>query len=55
MSDAILFVKANGPQFMVEIDFDESRLRTYSFQPYADSASFRTHWHLSDPYIREVM
>ncbi|ALC18372.1 hypothetical protein ACH46N_22005 [Streptomyces pristinaespiralis] len=52
---AVAFAQENGPQLMVEVFVDEERMLAYSFQLYRDSDSIRTHWRLSDPYIREVM
>lgn len=52
---AVEFVEANGPQLMVEIFIDKTQGRAYSFQLYSDSASIRTHWQMSDPYIDAVM
>lgn len=52
---AVEFVEASGPQLMVEVYVDGAQGRAYSFQLYSDSASVKTHWQISDPYIREVM
>jgi hypothetical protein len=52
---AVAFAQENGPQLMVEVFVDDERMLAYSFQLYRDSDSIRTHWRLSDPYIREVM
>ncbi|MFE6410085.1 hypothetical protein ACFVOR_24490 [Streptomyces sp. NPDC057837] len=52
---AVTFVEAHGPQLMVEVYIDEERMLAHSFQLYRDSDAIRTHWRLSDPYIREVM
>ncbi|MEU1895972.1 hypothetical protein [Streptomyces pristinaespiralis] len=52
---AVAFAQENGPQLMVEVFVDEERMLAHSFQLYRDSDSIRTHWRLSDPYIREVM
>lgn len=49
------FVEANGPQTMVEVFVDEESMRAYSFQFFRDSESIRSHWKMSDPYIRGVM
>lgn len=55
MQSAVEFVEANGPQLLVEAYVNESGERAYSFQLYADSASIKAHWRMSDPYIRDVM
>ena len=52
---AVAFAKEHGPQLMVEVFVDEERMLAHSFQLYRDSDAVRTHWRLSDPYIREVM
>ncbi|MFD1833328.1 hypothetical protein ACFSJS_27355 [Streptomyces desertarenae] len=52
---AVAFARENGPQLMVEVFIDEERMLAHSFQLYRDSEAVRTHWRLSDPYIREVM
>ncbi|GGY26396.1 hypothetical protein [Streptomyces djakartensis] len=52
---AVGFARAHGPQLMVEVFIDEERMLAHSFQLYRDSDAIRTHWKLSDPYIREVM
>ncbi|MBC9717011.1 hypothetical protein H9Y04_31205 [Streptomyces sp. TRM66268-LWL] len=52
---AVDFVERHGPQLMVQTFIDEERMLAHSFQLYADSDAVRTHWKLSDPYIREVM
>ncbi|MGH4030965.1 hypothetical protein ACQB60_18735 [Actinomycetota bacterium Odt1-20B] len=55
IAQAVAFVEEHGPQLMVEVFIDEERMLAHSFQLYGDSDAIRTHWRLSDPYIREVM
>ncbi|MDA0567730.1 hypothetical protein LG943_25910 [Streptomonospora sp. S1-112] len=52
---AVSFVEEHAPQLMVNVYVDEERMLAYSFQLYADSDAVRTHWRLSDPYIKAVM
>ncbi|MFH0245073.1 hypothetical protein ACGRHY_22240 [Streptomyces sp. HK10] len=54
IAQAVAFVQEHGPQLMVEVFIDEERMLAHSFQLYRDSDAVRTHWRLSDPYIREV-
>ncbi|KRV47249.1 hypothetical protein AQ490_07160 [Wenjunlia vitaminophila] len=55
IAQAVAFAQEHGPQLMVEVFIDEERMLAHSFQLYRDSDAIRTHWRLSDPYIREVM
>ncbi|WP_410539182.1 hypothetical protein [Streptomyces sp. KL2] len=55
IAQAVAFAREHGPQLMVEVFIDEERMLAHSFQLYRDSDAVRTHWRLSDPYIREVM
>ncbi len=55
ITQAVVFAQEHGPQLMVEVFIDEERMLAHSFQLYRDSDAIRTHWRLSDPYIREVM
>ncbi len=55
IAQAVAFAHEHGPQLMVEVFIDEERMLAHSFQLYRDSDAIRTHWRLSDPYIREVM
>ncbi|MBU7597998.1 hypothetical protein JGS22_010345 [Streptomyces sp. P38-E01] len=52
---AVAFAEQQAPQILVDVFVDEAELRATSFQLYADSESVLRHWHLSDPYIRDVM
>ena len=54
LSQAIEFVERNGPQLMVQTMVDEQAMRAQSLQVYPDSDAIRTHWELSDPWIRAV-
>ncbi|QNP63113.1 hypothetical protein [Streptomyces genisteinicus] len=55
VTQAVTFARDHGPQLMVEVFVDEERMLAHSFQLYRDSDAVRTHWRLSDPYIRGVM
>lgn len=55
IAQAVAFAHEHGPKLMVEVFIDEERMLAHSFQLYRDSDAIRTHWRLSDPYIREVM
>ncbi|MFJ8692009.1 hypothetical protein [Streptomyces roseolilacinus] len=55
IAQAVAFAREHGPQLMVEVFVDEERMLAHSFQLYRDSDAIRTHWRLSDPYIRGVM
>ncbi|CAL9332141.1 hypothetical protein [Streptomyces sp. enrichment culture] len=55
IAQAVAFAQEHGPQLMVDVFIDEERMLAHSFQLYRDSDAIRTHWRLSDPYIREVM
>ncbi|MDT0379707.1 hypothetical protein RM572_13110 [Streptomyces sp. DSM 42041] len=55
IAQAVAFTEEHGPQLMVDVFVDEERMLAHSFQLYRDSDAIRTHWRLSDPYIRGVM
>ncbi|MEV0528903.1 hypothetical protein AB0I66_36335 [Streptomyces sp. NPDC050439] len=55
IAQAIAFTGEHGPQLMVDVFIDEERMLAHSFQLYADTEAIRTHWKISDPYIRSVM
>ncbi len=55
VKNSLAFVQENGPQLLVEVYVDEENLRAYSFQLHDTLEFVRTHWRMSDPYIRDVM
>lgn len=54
LSRAVAFVEQNGPQLMVQTMVDDRAMRAHSLQVYPDSGAIRSHWELSDPWIRAV-